>query len=103
MSWKSVAAAGVVLLSSGAVIQGCAVQCGASPRKLAELQRGMTYDQVSRIMGCGGSVVTGEGPAAGDFSIVEWDGPELILSMRTRLGFLQGRLLYYYTEGRGGF
>jgi hypothetical protein len=84
------------------VVSACAVQCGANPQKLASLQRGMTYEETSRIMGCPGQLVAGQSPASGDYSVLEWGGPDSILFKRTRIDFLEGKLLYYTTENRGG-
>jgi hypothetical protein len=79
---------------------GCAMTCSANDQKLAQLQRGMTYDEASRVMGCPGSVVSEYTPTTGDYATVEYNGPSSLF-MRTRLDFLQGRLLYYTTEPRG--
>ena len=83
------------------VVSACAIQCGANPQKLASLQRGMTYEETSRIMGCPGQLVVGQSPASGDYSTVEWNGPESVFFKRTRIAFLDGKLLYYTTENRG--
>jgi hypothetical protein len=84
------------------VVSACAIQCGANPQKLASLQRGMTYEETSSIMGCPGQLVAGQSPASGDYATVEWNGPESIFFKRTRIDFLDGKLLYYTTENRGG-
>jgi hypothetical protein len=86
----------LALASSG----GCAGGCWASGEKLGALKRGMTYAETSEIMGCSGSLVTASAPDSGGFSIVEWDGPQ-VLSYRTRIEFEAGRLLSYTTERRG--
>jgi hypothetical protein len=85
-----------VLLTSG-----CALTCSANDHKLAQLQRGMSYDEASRVMGCPGEVVSEYTPTTGDYVTVEYSGPTSLF-MRTRLDFMQGRLLYYTTEPRAG-
>jgi hypothetical protein len=84
------------------VTSGCASSCSASPHKLALLQRGMTYDEAVQVMGCPGTVLTGPSPASGEFSTVEWNGPEQFFFKRTQLDFLEGKLLSYTTDRRGG-
>jgi hypothetical protein len=102
MRWLVPAAAVVAGLSIAALGPGCATTCAANPDKLAALRRGMTYDETVRIMGCEGKGVTDQGPRSGNFSIVEWDGPESLLFTRTQIDFLEGRLLSYTTSKRGG-
>lgn len=82
-------------------LSGCASGCGASPEKLAALRRGMSYDETTRIMGCQASVVAGGVPTGAGYSIVEWDGPSSRIFDRTRIDFLDGKLLSYSTELRG--
>ena len=85
-----------------ASVSGCATRCGASDSRLAALQRGMSYEETSRIMRCPGMPVTQQGPLAAGFAIVEWDGPGSSFLSRTRIEFLEGKLLSYSTEYRGG-
>ena len=95
--------AGIVLVAVSAVLSsGCAVQCGASAEKLAALKRGMTYEETAQIMGCPGNFVTHGNPSSGEFSIVEWDGPEQWVSKRTQVDFQGNKLLSYTTDLRGG-
>jgi len=75
--------------------------CSATDQKLSQLQRGMTYDETSRVMGCRGSVVSEYAPTVGDYATVEYDGPSSLF-MRTRLDFLEGKFLYYTTQSRAG-
>jgi hypothetical protein len=98
MPWRSLAS--VLLMVSGS---GCAMQCGATPEKLAKLQRGMSYEETSGIMGCPGTTVSEFGSTAGDYSTVEWNGPDSALFIRTRIDFLDGKLLSYTTETRGAW
>lgn len=84
-----------------ASVSGCAMHCGASDARLSSLERGMSYEETARIMGCPGTQVTQQGPSAADFAIVEWDGPGSPFQSRTRVEFLEGKLLSYSTERRG--
>jgi hypothetical protein len=88
-------------LASVLPTSGCALTCSANDQKLAQLQRGMSYDEASRVMGCPGEVVSEYTPTTGDYATVEYNGPSSLF-MRTRLDFMQGRLLYYTTESRAG-
>jgi hypothetical protein len=88
-------------LASISLVSGCALSCAANDQKLAQLQRGMSYDEASRIMGCPGSVVSEYTPTTGDYATVEYNEPSSLF-MRTRLDFMQGRLVYYTTESRAG-
>jgi|SRR6267142_2080833 hypothetical protein len=100
--WR-LASAGMVLAAASAVLaSGCAGQCGASTEKLAELQRGMSYEETSKIMGCSGALVSANSPGSGEASTVEWNGPDSIF-MRTQIEFLEGRLLFFTTSSRTGF
>jgi hypothetical protein len=85
-----------------ALASGCASTCSASDQKLAQLQRGMSYDEASRVMGCAGSVVSQATPTTGEYATAEYNGPDSSLFVRTRLDFMQGQLLYYTTESRYG-
>jgi hypothetical protein len=98
-----VAAAVGLALAALSLTSGCASTCSANDQKLGQLQRGMSYDEATRVMGCPGSVVADFGPASGDYTAVEYNGPTSPLFMRTRLDFMQGKLLYYSTDSRFGF
>jgi hypothetical protein len=97
----AIAAALGLAVASLSLTSGCALTCSASDQKLAELRRGMTYGEASQVMGCPGWVVSDYTPTTGDYATVEYNGPSSLF-MRTRLDFLQGKLLYYTTEARGG-
>jgi len=99
--WRLAVALGVAV-GSAILVSGCASQCGANPEKLAELQRGMSYEETSRIMGCTGALVSADSPDSGGASTVEWNGPQSIF-MRTQIEFLEGRLLFFTTSSRIGF
>jgi hypothetical protein len=91
-----------LLVAASALVSGCASTCNATPDKLAALQRGMSYQEATRIMGCSGSLVSPEGPSSGEVSTVEWTGPGTIFTA-TQLDFRDDRLLYYTTRSRGGW
>ena len=93
----------LLMLAAGTSTTGCASSCSASADKLAALQRGMTYDQATRVMGCTGTQVTPNGPDSADVSTIEWDGPERGAVSRTQLDFRGGRLLSYTSDNRGGW
>jgi hypothetical protein len=99
--WRLAAGLGVAV-GSTILVSGCASQCGANPEKLALLQRGMSYEETSRIMGCSGALVSADSPDSGEASTVEWNGPQSIF-MRTQIEFLEGRLLFFTTSSRIGF
>ena len=103
MKWTILPSGGNLLLVAASLASGCAIQCGATPERLAALRRGMSYDETAKIMGCPGTVVSSQSPSSGEYATVEWDGPVLPLSKRTQVDFLEGRLLSYTTEQRGGW
>ena len=90
----------VALLTAGALLAACASDCGASADKLAQLRRGMTYQEATSVMGCEGKQASLAAPDSGSLATVEWDGPEFHLSRRTQLDFLDGRLLSFTTGQR---
>jgi hypothetical protein len=98
----AVAAAVGLALAALALTSGCAATCSAKDQTLGQLQRGMSFDEASRVMGCPGSVVSEYTPTTGDYATVEYNGPNSLF-MRTRLDFMQGKLLYYTTDSRFGF
>jgi hypothetical protein len=93
----------LLLTAASASTTGCASSCSASAEKLAALQRGMTYDQATRVMGCAGTQVTPNSPDSADVSTIEWDGPNRGLVSRTQLDFRDGRLLSYTSSNRGNW
>jgi hypothetical protein len=100
--WRSAAVGMSLMVGAGTLVSGCAATCGANPQKLAELRRGMNYGETAEIMGCEGKVVSPNSPASGEFSTVEWNGPQSIFFTDTQIDFLDGRLLSYTTGRRGG-
>ena len=98
MPWRL--AAVVLLIAGDSMVAGCALPCGATSERLARLQRGMSYEETSSIMGCPGTTVSQYSPASGDYATVEWNGPNSLF-MRTQIDFLEGKLLSYTTSPRG--
>jgi hypothetical protein len=94
-------AKGTGLAAASVLVSGCAGTCGASPDKLATLQRGMSYAETARIMGCEGRMISPDSSASDEVSTVEWTGPGSIF-MATQADFRDDRLLYYTTRARGG-
>jgi hypothetical protein len=91
-----------LLAAASVLVSGCAATCGATPDKLAALQRGMSYEETTRIMGCSGSLVSPQGPASAEVSTIEWTGPGTVFT-GTQLDFRDDRLLFYTTYARGGW
>ncbi|MBS0517819.1 MAG: hypothetical protein JSR90_03960 [Proteobacteria bacterium] len=89
-----------LVLGLAILLPGCAADCGATAKKLATLRRGMSYDETAGIMGCPGNLMTPATPGAA-YAAFEWDGPESLVFNRTRIDFLDGKLLSYTTEQRG--
>ena len=89
----------LLVLAAASSTAGCASSCSATPDKLANLKRGMSYDEATGVMGCSGTQVT----QADDVSTVEWDGPDRGVVSRTQLDFRDGHLLSFTTGNRGGW
>lgn len=98
MSWRWLAA-GMTTAAGAVWLQGCAATCNATDQKLASLRRGMSYAEAIAVMGCTGRPL----PAAEDSAVSsrEWNGPGLTMTA-TQLDFLDGQLLYYTVQPRGG-
>jgi hypothetical protein len=96
-----------LLLTFAAVLAataGCSsLSCGADQRKLAELREGMSYEDVSRIMGCSGTRISEHGLDPGEYATIEWAGPDSLLFSRTHVLFFDRRLFSVMTYPRGGF
>jgi hypothetical protein len=92
------ALAGVTL----GMASGCSSSCFATTAKLAALERGMSYQDSTRIMGCPGSPV--DATSSMDEGVLRfvWYGPDSVF-METELDFQDGRLLYYVTWSPTGF
>jgi hypothetical protein len=82
---------------------GCSTGCVASDQKLARLAPGMSYDDVTAVMGCQGRWVR-ESPDAGSaYAIAEWPGPRSPLLHQTDMLFFDRRLLWYDSRAAPGF
>lgn len=89
---------------TAALLAGCSsMSCGADQQKLAQLHPGMSRDEASAVMGCGGNLVSESGKKPGRFATVEWSGPGSLLFSRTYVVFLDGELYTFSTQKRGGF
>jgi hypothetical protein len=75
LMWRSAVVGTYLAVSAGMLVSGCAATCGANPQKLASLQRGMTYAETSRVMGCPGQLVSEYSPLSGDFATWNGTGP----------------------------
>lgn len=94
----------LLVILCATLASGCSsLSCGADQRKLANLRSGMTYDEVSRIMGCSGRLVRGDRFAPGEYATMDWDGPDSLLFTRTHMVFFGDKLHSYATDARGGF
>ena len=93
----------LLLLAAASSTAGCAASCSATAGKLAALKRGMSYDEATQVMGCGGTQVTPNARATPEVSTVEWNGPERGAVSRTQLDFRDGHLLSFTTDNRGGW
>jgi hypothetical protein len=91
-----------LLAAASVLVSGCVSTCGVTPDKLAALQRGMSSEETTRIMGCSGSLVSPQGPASAEVSTIEWTGPGTIFTA-TQLDFRDDHLLFYTTYSRGGW
>jgi hypothetical protein len=94
----------VSLLPWLAMIAGCSsLSCGADHGKLARLHEGMSYEEVSKLMGCPGTRISKHGLDPDEFSTIEWAGPDSLLFSRTHVVFFDRKLFSVMTYARGGF
>lgn len=95
----------VAVLASGMAggLSGCSAGCISSDQKLVRLTPGMSYDEVSAVMGCQGRLIRGslEDPEA--YAIAQWPGPSSLLLRRTDMMFFDRRLLWYDSRSAPGF
>ena len=82
---------------------GCSAGCVSSDQKLARLTPGMSYGEVSAIMGCQGRLVRGSLEGADTYAIAEWPGPTSLLLRQTDMLFFDRRLLWYDSRSAPGF
>src|SRR5262245_32956144 len=79
------------------------LSCGADQYKLAELREGMTYEEVSKLMGCPGNRISEHGLEPDEYATIEWAGPDSLLFSRTHVVFFDRKLTSVMTYARGGF
>jgi hypothetical protein len=84
-------------------VGGCSTSCASSDQKLARLAPGMTYDDVSLVMGCQGRLVRGSLEDSNAYAIAEWQGPTSLLFHQTDMMFFDRRLLWYDSRPAPGF
>ena len=82
---------------------GCASTCVSSDQKLARLAPGMSYDEVSAVMGCQGRLVRGSLEPGNAYAIAQWAGPGSMLLHQTDLMFFDRRLLWFDPQTAPGF
>ena len=83
---------------------GCSsLSCGVDQHKLAQLREGMSYAEVSKLMGCSGERVSEHGLDPDEFATIEWAGPDSLLFSRTHVVFFDRKLFSVMTYRRGGF
>ncbi len=82
---------------------GCSAGCVSSDQKLARLAPGISYDDVSAVMGCQGRLVRGSLEAGDAYAIAQWPGPRSPLVRQTDVMFFDRRLLWYDSRWAPGF
>jgi hypothetical protein len=97
--WRRITTSAAVIAAS-TLAAGCASTCGANADKLANLQRGMSTQEASAVMGCPGSALSL--PDNEGIATLEWTGPGSLLTV-TDLDFRDDKLLYYTSRSKYGF
>jgi hypothetical protein len=87
----------------GVAMGGCSAGCVSSDQKLARLTPGMSYGEVSAVMGCQGRLVRGSLDDADTYAIAEWPGPTSLLLHQTDMLFFDRRLFWYDSRSAPGF
>ena len=82
---------------------GCSATCASSDQKLARLAPGMSYDDVTAVMGCQGRLVRGSVEGSNAYAIAEWPGPTSLFFHQTDMLFFDRRLLWYDSRSAPGF
>ena len=93
----------LALVSLTFALGGCSASCISSDQKLARLAPGMSYDDVSAVMGCQGRLVRGGLDARNAYAIAQWPGPRSPLLHQTDMMFLDRRLLWHESRAAPGF
>ncbi len=96
------AVTGLALVIEGGM-GGCSAGCISSDQKLARLVPGMSYDEVSAVMGCQGRLVRGSLEGGYTYAIAQWPGPTSLLLHQTDMLFFDRRLLWYDSRSAPGF
>lgn len=96
-------AMGSLALGLGGGMGGCSTACVGSQQKLARLVPGMSYDEVSTVMGCQGRLVRGSLDDGNAYAIAEWPGPTSLFLRQTGMMFFDRRLLWYDSQSAPGF
>jgi hypothetical protein len=96
------AVAGLALVIGGGM-GGCSAGCISNDQKLARLAPGMSYDEVSAVMGCQGRLVRGSLEGGNAYAIAQWPGPTSLLLRQTDMLFFDRRLLWYDSRSAPGF
>ncbi len=94
---------GLAMASLALGVGGCSTGCVSSDQKLARLAPGMSYDDVSAVMGCQGRLVRGSLEAGNAYAIAQWSGPRSPLLHHTDMMFFDRRLLWYDSRSASGF
>lgn len=101
--WHWTMGAIALVAATGLGLTGCAGVCTTKSEKLAALQRGKSYQETARIIGCPGKMLRTSDSPSGGISIVEWAGPGPDLFTATQVEFVDDKLLYYTTRSKSGF
>ena len=96
-------AVAMLALGIGGGMGGCSAGCLSSDQKLARLAPGMSYDEVSDVMGCQGRLVRGSLEGVNTYAITQWPGPTSLLLRQTDMLFFDRRLLWYDSRSAPGF
>jgi hypothetical protein len=86
----------------GLALGGCSSTCVSNNQKLAKLAPGMSYDDVTAVMGCQGRVVRGSLGDGDGYAVAEWAGPTSLFR-QTDMMFFDRRLLWYDSRTAPGF
>ena len=90
-------------LALALVTVGCSTSCVSSDQKLARLAPGMSYDDVSAVMGCQGRLARGSLEADNSYAIAQWAGPRSPFLHQTDMMFFDRHLLWYDSQTAPGF
>ena len=86
--------------TASVAVAGCSSTCSANADKLATLQRGMSSQEATAVMGCAAGTISS--PDGDGVKRMEWRGPGSLF-IATDLDFRDDKLLYYTTRSKLGF